>query len=245
MRTIRPTLRVVLTLLASCLGLAAAPATAETVVRFSIGTTFFDVELTSDPALATTVNNFMNYVNTGRYTNTLIHRSTTDNPANIQIIQGGGFVLDGLSIDPIATDAPIPLQVKYSNTRGTIAMARLDDYPTPNPNSATSGWFFNVTDNPSLDGNYAVFGIVTDLASLDVIDAIAAVPVYDVSSQLGGPFTEMPLLNYTPPNPVNTSNLVLITSIAPVPEPSTLVLAGVGLAAAAFTAARRSRRVAC
>jgi peptidyl-prolyl cis-trans isomerase A (cyclophilin A) len=239
MRTIRPTLRVVLTLLASCLGLATAPANAETIVRFSVGTTFFDVALSSDPALATTVDNFMNYVNTGRYTNTLIHRSTTDNPADIQIIQGGGFVLDGLSIDPIATDAPIPLQAKYSNTRGTIAMAR-----TLDPNSATSGWFFNVTDNPSLNGNYAVFGIVTDLASLNVIDAIAAVPVYNVSSLLGPEYTEMPLLNYTPPNPVNTSNLVLITSIAPVPEPSTLVLAGVGLAAAAFTAARRSRRVA-
>lgn len=182
----------------------------------------------------------MNYVNTGRYTNTLIHRSTTDNPADIQIIQGGGFVLDGSTINPIATDAPIPLQATFSNTRGTIAMARTGD-----PNSATSGWFFNVTDNPILNGNYAVFGIVTDLASLDVIDAIAAVPVYDVSSQLGDPFTEMPLLNYTPPNLVNPGNLVLITSIAPVPEPSTFVLAGVGLAAAAFTAARRSRRVAC
>jgi hypothetical protein len=127
MRTIRPTLRVVLTLLASCLGLVAAPARAGTIVRFSVGTTFFDVALSSDPALATTVNNFMNYVNTGRYTDTLIHRSTTYNPATIQIIQGGSYVLDGSTINPIATDAPIPLQANFANLRGTIAMARTAD----------------------------------------------------------------------------------------------------------------------
>lgn len=240
MRTIRPTLRVVLTLVASCLGLAAAPATAETIVRFSIGNTFFDVALSSDPALATTVDNFMNYVNTGRYTDTIIHRSTTYNPAGIQIIQGGSYVLDGTTVNEIATDPPIPLQAGVANVRGTIAMARLGDDPIPNPNSATSGWFFNVQDNPGLDFNYAVFGAITDAAGLAVMDAIAAVPVYNA----GGAFSELPLLNYTPPSQISPNNLVLITSIAPVPEPSTLVLAGVGLAAAAFTAARRSRRVA-
>jgi cyclophilin family peptidyl-prolyl cis-trans isomerase len=231
MRTIRPTLRVVLTLLASCLGLATAPANAETIVRFSIGNTFFDVALSSDPALATTVNNFMNYVNTGRYTDTIIHRSTTYNPAGIQIIQGGSYVLDGSTINPIATDTPISLQAGVANVRGTIAMARTTD-----PNSATSGWFFNVTDNPGLDFNYAVFGAITDPAGLAVMDAIAALPVYDLSQQLGPAFSELPL--------INESSLVVFNGIAPVPEPSTLALAGVGLAAAAFTAARRTRRVA-
>ena len=239
MRTIRPTLRVVLAILASCLGFVAAPATAETVVRFSVANTFFDVALSSDPALATTVNNFMNYVNTGRYTDTLIHRSTTYDSAGIQIIQGGSYVLDGTSINPILTDAAIPLQAGVANVRGTIAMAR-----TADPNSATSGWFFNVTDNPGLDFNYAVFGAITDAAGLDVMDAIAGVPVYNASPLLGPAFSELPLVNYTPPNQLAVNNLVLISSIAPVPEPSTLVLAGVGLAAAAFTAARRSRRVA-
>ncbi|MGB8854136.1 MAG: peptidylprolyl isomerase [Pirellulales bacterium] len=230
MRTIRPTLRVVLTLLASYLGLVAAPASAETIVRFSIGTTSFDVALSSDPALATTVNNFMNYVNTGRYTDTIIHRSTTYNPATIQIIQGGSYVLDGSTINLIATDAAIPLQANFANLRGTIAMAR-----TADPNSATSGWFFNVTDNPALDSNYAVFGAITDPAGLAVMDAIASLQVYDLSQQLGPAFSELPL--------INGNSLVVFSSIAPVPEPSTLVLAGVGLAAAAFTAARRSRRV--
>lgn len=236
MRTIRPTLRVVLTLLAWCLGLVATPASAETIVRFSIGNTFFDVALSSDPALATTVDNFMNYVNTGRYTDTIIHRSTTYNPTFNQIIQGGSYVLDGSTINPIATDAPIPLQATFSNTRGTIAMARLGDDPIPNPNSATSGWFFNVQDNLGYDGAYAAFGIVTNEAGMAVIDAIAALQVYDASAQLGPAFSELPL--------INGNSLVVFSSIAPVPEPSTLALAGVGLAAAAFTVARRSRRVA-
>jgi len=231
MRTIRLTLRVVLTLLASCLGLVAFPASAETIVRFSVGTTFFDVALSSDPAISTTVDNFMNYVNTGRYTDTIIHRSTTYNPTFNQIIQGGSYVLGGSMIDLIATDGPIPLQATFSNTRGTIAMARSND-----PNSATSGWFFNVQDNLGYDGAYAAFGIVTNEAGMAVIDAIAALQVFDASTELGPAFSELPL--------INGNSLVVFNSIAPVPEPSTLALAGVGLAAAAFTAARRSRRVA-
>lgn len=236
MRTIHPTLRHAFAILACCLGLAAAPASAETIVRFSVANTFFDVALSSDPALATTVNNFMSYVNTGKYTDTLIHRSTTYDPQGIQIIQGGSYVLDGTTINPIVTAAPIPLQAGVQNLRGTIAMARTND-----PDSATSGWFFNVTDNPGLDFNYAVFGAITDAAGLAVMDAIAAVPVFNASGALGPAFSELPLVNYTPGDPLAVNNLVLINSIAPVPEPSTLVLAGVGLVAA-IAATRRTTK---
>lgn len=283
MRTIRPTLRVVLTLLASCLGLVAAPASAETIrpiVRFTInGQYSMDVQLFSD-FVPETVENFLGYVRAGSYTNTLIHRSTTYNydvdsgsggriPTAPWILQGGGYgptSLSPLELGAITTNDPINIQSGIPNVRGTIAMARLGDQPTPNPNSATSQFFFNVTNNSSVfdpvidqsTGNvisygYTVFGqIVADvfpptnpLSGYQLLDAMAFLNVYDTDPQFAvPPFGEMPLIDYSGPGLVGAQNLVLVTSIAPVPEPSTLALAGVGLAAAAFAAARRSRRVA-
>jgi len=205
--------------LALCACLAARPAFADTIVTFTTNLGTFDVQL-YDTQVPTTVANFLSYVNAGSYTNSIIHRSTTYNPADIQIVQGGGFVLNGLQIDPIATAAPIPLEAGLSNLKGTIAMAR-----TAAPNSATSQWFFNVTDNPALDpspGNdgYAVFGAVIG-GGISVIEAIGAVPVYDLSVQLGATFSELPLLNPA----LEPQNLVMVNSIVPVPEPGTLALA--------------------
>jgi cyclophilin family peptidyl-prolyl cis-trans isomerase len=209
--------------LALCACLAARPAFADTIVTFTTNLGTFDVQL-YDTQVPTTVANFLSYVNAGSYTNSIIHRSTTYNPADIQIVQGGGFVLNGLQIDPIATAAPIPLEAGLSNLKGTIAMAR-----TAAPNSATSQWFFNVTDNPALDpspGNdgYAVFGAVIG-GGISVIEAIGAVPVYDLTVQLGATFSELPLLNPA----LEPQNLVMVNSIVPVPEPTTVALALTGL----------------
>jgi cyclophilin family peptidyl-prolyl cis-trans isomerase len=188
-------------------------------VTFTTNLGTFDVQL-YDTQVPTTVANFLSYVNAGSYTNSIIHRSTTYNPADIQIVQGGGFVLNGLQIDPIATAAPIPLEAGLSNLKGTIAMAR-----TAAPNSATSQWFFNVTDNLALDpspGNdgYAVFGAVIG-GGISVIEAIGAVPVYDLTVPLGATFSELPLLNPA----LEPQNLVMVNSIVAVPEPGTLALA--------------------
>lgn len=209
--------------LALCACLAARPAFADTIVTFTTNLGTFDVQL-YDTQVPTTVANFLSYVNAGSYTNSIFHRSTTYNPADIQIVQGGGFVLNGLQIDPIATAAPIPLEAGLSNLKGTIAMAR-----TAAPNSATSQWFFNVTDNLALDpspGNdgYAVFGAVIG-GGISVIEAIGAVPVYDLSVQLGATFSELPLLNPA----LEPQNLVMVNSIVPVPEPGTLALALTGV----------------
>jgi peptidyl-prolyl cis-trans isomerase B (cyclophilin B) len=58
-----------------------------------------------------------------------------------------------------------------SNTRGTIAMARL-----PDPDSATAQFFINVVDNShGLDKpRYCVFGKVVE--GMDVVDKIKGVP---------------------------------------------------------------------
>lgn len=175
--------------LAAFLLLSAATAPARTVVRFTTNLGPIDIELFDD-TMPDTVANFLNYVRGGNYTSSIFHRSTTYDPASIQIVQGGGFLLDGNTISTIPTAPPIALEPSGPNLRGTIAMAR-----TSNPNSATSQWYFNVTNNPGLDGNYAVFGKILGPASLATLDAIGAADVYNLSKQLGPSFGELPLLN--------------------------------------------------
>jgi cyclophilin family peptidyl-prolyl cis-trans isomerase len=72
------------------------------------------------------------------------------------------------------------------NLRGTLAMARYDD-----PNSATSQFFINLSNNTHLDPNgggfgYAVFGKVIE--GMDVVDKIAKVKVGTKN-----PFSNIPL----------------------------------------------------
>ncbi|MGL5793456.1 MAG: peptidylprolyl isomerase, partial [Waterburya sp.] len=77
-----------------------------------------------------TVTNFLNYVNDGDYVNSIIHRSVPG-----FIIQGGGFTIEDLDIETVSSDPPVvnEFNSQRSNTRGTIAMAKLGN----NPNSAT------------------------------------------------------------------------------------------------------------
>jgi cyclophilin family peptidyl-prolyl cis-trans isomerase len=80
------------------------------------------------------------------------------------------------------------------------------------PDSATSEWFFNLADNSeNLDhqnGGFTVFGRVTE-QSLAVIDAIAALTVYNASTYLGTAFTQLPLLNAQ----LSPENLVMISDM--------------------------------
>ena len=154
-----------------------------------------------------TVANFLNYVDSGRYDETLIHRSVLKSTAsNISIIQGGSLMRDPF-LDPITTDAPIALEYNLPNATGTIGMARENA-----PNSATSGWFFNVGDNStpfspgvnSVDG-YARFGRVTG-TGLSVVEDISALPTFELQ---GTDYTDFPLAGYTTP-PIRYSNLVVL-----------------------------------
>ncbi len=145
------------------------PALAQTV---KISTSMGDIMVALDKAKAPkSVENFIKYINSGHYTDTVFHRVISD-----FMIQGGG--MDGDLVEK-STKEPIELESAngLSNVRGTLAMAR-----TGVPNSATSQFFINVKDNPMLDKansrdghGYAVFGKVT--AGMDVVDKIRAVPV--------------------------------------------------------------------
>ena len=194
-------LRAALTVIASAV-LALAVHAGPPIARFQ--SVLGDFEVLLDPSVTPiSVTNFASYANRGAYDSTMIHRSTTGNPFDIQIVQGGGFELVGNIITPIPTDPPIPLEAGVANARGTLALARAND-----PDSATSQWYFNVTDNPGLDFNYAVFGRVMG-AGMAVVDAIGEVIAYDASGFLGPTFTQLPLFAAS----LDPQNLVLINSV--------------------------------
>src|ERR1051326_2429887 len=159
-----------------------------------------------------TVANFLQYANSGAFNGSFIHRSV----ANF-VIQGGGYTWsDSAGPVPIPTNPPVVNEFKISNTRGTIAMAKLGS----DPNSATSQWFFNESDNSgNLDnqnGGFTVFGRVADAASLAVMDTIAGEPIYDASGTFGSDFASLPLVNYDNVN-FSSQNLVTISAIVIVP----------------------------
>ncbi|MDT3669849.1 MAG: peptidylprolyl isomerase [Aromatoleum sp.] len=127
------------------------------------------LELDSEKA-PETVKNFLAYVASGHYDNTLFHRVIKG-----FMIQGGGFepgMKQKPTLDPIKNEADNGLK----NVTGTVAMAR-----TQAPHSATAQFFINVADNDFLDfrspdtqgWGYCVFGRVTD--GMDVVNAIRSV----------------------------------------------------------------------
>lgn len=192
---------------------------AATLVDFSTSFGSFEVQLYDDQTPAT-VANFLAYVENNLYDNTIIHRSIPG-----FIIQGGAYSLSGSQLTPVPTYAPIQNEAGISNVRGTIAMAKVSG----DPNSATSQWFFNLSDNSAnldaQDGGFTVFGqVIGD--GMSVVDAMAGVPTYDASQSLGGDFTDLPLLNPA----LTPDNLVMINSIVVVPEPSPYALFSIGLA---------------
>lgn len=151
----------------------AAFAAQATQVKVDTNMGAFVIELNAKAA-PKTVENFLAYVKSGFYKNTLFHRVIPN-----FMIQGGGFVM---GMEEKNTRAPIALESRngLSNVRGTIAMARTND-----PNSATSQFFINVRDNRFLDANqaqdgngYAVFGKV--VSGMSTVDAIARVKTHSV-----------------------------------------------------------------
>lgn len=128
-----------------------------------------------------TVENFIDYVQSGFYDGLIFHRVISG-----FMIQGGGYDTDLNDItpgDPIINES----SNRLSNVRGTLAMAR-----TTYADSATSQFFINLDDNTFLDYGwrtydyqynvtaqvgYCVFGEV--ISGMEIVDAIAAVNTTD------------------------------------------------------------------
>jgi len=139
------------------------------MVRLHTNAGVIGIEL-DDKRAPETVKNFLGYVESGFYANTVFHRVIDG-----FMIQGGGFE-PGMRQKP--TRAPIQNEAAngLKNERYSVAMARTSD-----PHSASSQFFINVKDNsflnhsePTAEGwGYCVFGKVVE--GRDVVDKIKGV----------------------------------------------------------------------
>lgn len=126
------------------------------------------LELDSEHAPIST-ENFLAYADAGEYDGTIFHRVIDG-----FMIQGGAFEPNMKQRQGSRGGIKNEWQNGLSNTRGTVAMARLGNQP----DSATNQFFINVSDNDFLDqprdgAGYAVFAKVVE--GLEVIDEIKGV----------------------------------------------------------------------
>lgn len=128
--------------------------------------------------------NFLAYVDGGHYDGAMLYRAARKSvPGTIGIVQGGllAAAMSGESAYLDRATPPFPpvdhettQTTGIPNERGTLALARLE------PGTASSEFFFNVSDNPELDTGagiaardgfgYATFGRVT--RGIDILDKI-------------------------------------------------------------------------
>ena len=144
------------------------------VVRFEVstgGTNFGSVDLELfDQEKPVTVRNFLRYVHGGGYSNLVLHRLDPNSylQAGSITVTNPGSTAEFHSHSPEVNYGPIinesGVGPALSNEYGTLAMARLDGQA----NSASSQFFFNLTNNSFLNtnesGGYCVFGRVVNTA---------------------------------------------------------------------------------
>lgn len=155
------------------------------MVRLQTNFGVITLELDSDKA-PETVQNFLNYVISGFYDNTLFHRVIDD-----FMIQGGGLepgMKQKKAQAPIQNEAANGLK----NDAYTIAMARTADV-----HSATAQFFINVANNGFLNYQssssqgygYCVFGKVVE--GQDIVDKIKKVKTGDLAGHQNVPLEDV------------------------------------------------------
>ena len=143
----------------------------ENKIMIKLSTSMGEITLELDAENAPiTVENFLSYVDSGHYDNTIFHRVIPG-----FVIQGGGLA-SGMQEKQTGTPIQNEADNGLKNLTGAICMARTND-----PHSATSQFFINLKDNHFLDHTektesgwgYAVFGRV--VSGMDVVEKVAAV----------------------------------------------------------------------
>ena len=139
-------------------------------VKFETSMGGFTIELFEAECPVTT-GNFLEYVKSGFYDGTVFHRIIPG-----FVVQGGGM-LPGLKEKDVRESIANEAANAPSNARGTLAMARTSD-----PDSATSQFYVNLSNNKALDyagggpsgAGYCAFAKVVE--GMEIVDKIAAVP---------------------------------------------------------------------
>ncbi len=136
------------------------------IVQIETNLGVIEVELNRMRAPITS-NNFLRYVLEGEYDGTIFHRVMPG-----FVVQGGGYTKD-IEEKTMHENVFNESGNGLKNITGSIAMARYDD-----PHTATRQFYFNMSNNTSLDPGsrnwgYTVFGTV--VSGMDVLEAIAAV----------------------------------------------------------------------
>ena len=170
---------------------------------------WIDVSLLEDQLSGAplTVANFERYIEEEKYTDVILHRLISG-----FVLQGGGFQWSNDQTSPSSIESFPAVQNEFSsersNTRGTIAMAKIGN----DPDSATNQWFFNLADNSAnLDnqnGGFTVFGKTKTQTDLLFVDILASSPV----ANAGGVFSSLPYVSLTE-NTITAHDTVRFKSI--------------------------------
>ena len=161
----------------------------ENKIMIKLSTSMGEITLELDAENAPiTVENFLSYVDSGHYDNTIFHRVIPG-----FVIQGGGMA-SGMQEKGTGTPIQNEADNGLKNLTGAICMARTND-----PHSATAQFFINLKDNQFLDHTektesgwgYAVFGRV--MSGMDVVEKIAAVETGNVGHHSDVPLEDVVL----------------------------------------------------
>ena len=189
--------------------------TSSTIVRFDTSVGDVDVRL-FDSATPNSVTNFLNYVTSGRYVDTFIHRvpqSQFGGTSNF-VVQGGGFKLNNsiFNASGINTDSPIGDEPGLTNLPETLAFAK-------NSLGATSQWFFNIGDNTFLDNqDFTVFGRVirNTMGTVSAINNLSTIDASAAENAPGEDFDEVPVTDVDAvlaKNDITNDEAVLVHSV--------------------------------
>ncbi len=155
-----------------------AQGTVKVLVQTELGNIVIEVDAARAPNTAA---NFLRYVDGGHYDGGTWHRTVKldnqpESPVKIEVIQAG------VNPDRAKSGFP-PIAIERTSTTGLLHKDGVISMARGTPDSATSGWFICINDQPSLDfggarnpdgQGFAAFGRV--ISGMDVVRKIQAAP---------------------------------------------------------------------